>query len=143
MKPWHSTLSAAAAIAIISFSNGCLAQETAAMPQTAPSGIEYINGGIGQAQQSAMKALRSKYNFRLTLAKPKSGEYVADVNVRLDNNKKEPVLTISSAGPLLFANLPSGRYTLVTEYQGNSKSQPVTINPGRPRGVVVYFPDQR
>jgi hypothetical protein len=142
MKTCLDAVRVAAAIGCLSFAAICTAQDLSVVtPKTAPSGIEYVNGGIGQAQQAAMHALRSKYNFRLTLAKPRSGEYVADVNVRVENSKKDAVLDVDSAGPLLFANLPSGRYTLVTKYQGHSKSQPLTMKSGRPHGVVVYFPD--
>jgi len=134
------SLRAVLALAISATSGFAIAQEkTIIQPQTAPSGIEYVSGGIGDRQQEAMKVMRKDYNLRLTFARPGSGEYLADVRVTIENADNAKVLDITSPGPLLFAKLPPGAYRIAAEFEGQRQVKKVTIQDGHPRGLVYRF----
>lgn len=107
--------------------------------QTAASGIEYVSGGVGVAEKNAMEALRKNYNLRLTFARPRSGAYLVDVKVMIENGKKEKVLNVVSHGPLFFAKMPAGTYKVTAEFEGNSQAKTATVGGGQPRGLVYYF----
>ncbi|CAG2155298.1 carboxypeptidase-like regulatory domain-containing protein [Cupriavidus numazuensis] len=134
------SLKAVLALAISATSALAIAQETTVMkPQTTPSGIEYVSGGIGDGQQDAMKVMRKDYNLRLTFARPGSGEYLADVKVIIENADNAKVLETTSRGPLLFAKLPPGAYRITAEFEGQRQVKKATIRDGQPRGLVYRF----
>ena len=115
------------------------AADAGIVKQTSPSGIEYVSGGIGDARQEGMEALRKDFSLRLTFARPKSGDYVVDVKVTIENSKHEKVLDVVSGGPMLFANLPGGKYTVTADAEGHPQTKTATISKGHPRGLVFYF----
>ena len=61
----------------------CLTPAAALAAQTPQqqNGITYINGGVGEEEQSAMKAQRADYNLLLTFASKQSGAYRSDVQL--------------------------------------------------------------
>ncbi|QRQ85584.1 carboxypeptidase-like regulatory domain-containing protein [Cupriavidus oxalaticus] len=134
------SLRAVLALAIFATCTFAVAQETTTIkPQTTPSGIEYVSGGIGDRQQDAMKVLRKDYNLRLTFARPGSGEYLADVRVTMENADNAKVLDTTSTGPLLFVKLPPGAYRITAEFEGQSQVKKATIRDGQSRGLVYRF----
>lgn len=68
-------------------STACRAEEEAAAGVSAmtQNGIRYVSGGVGMTQQEALKAMRKDYNLLLTFAVKKSGAYLADVQVRIQD----------------------------------------------------------
>lgn len=123
------------------------AQSTAAIkPQSAPSGVTYVTGGVGDAQQQAMKDAMQAYNLRLTFARPKSGNYLADVKVRVDKqvNGQDSghVLDVTSTGPTLFAKMPDGDYRVQADYKGQIQTKTAGIRNGEAKELVYYFPEK-
>jgi hypothetical protein len=88
-----------------------------------------------------MDALRKDYNLLLTFAHP-SGEYLADVTVSILSAKQDITLNAVSPGPLFFAELPDGRYTINATFNGKQKSYKVLIGGGRSKELVYYFPKE-
>ncbi|SFN87780.1 hypothetical protein SAMN05660284_02431 [Formivibrio citricus] len=111
-------------------------------PQRSPAGIEYVMSSVGEDQQNAMAAIRKDYNFHLTFARPKSGEFLADVKVTVETVKKEKVLEVVSEGPYLFAKLPAGTYKVTAEFEGKSQTKTTTIRKNRSSDLVYYFAEQ-
>ncbi len=134
------SLRAVLALAISATCTFAISQETTIIkPQTTPSGIEYVSGGIGDRQQDAMNVMRKDYNLRLTFARPGSGEYLADVRVMIENADNAKVLDTTSPGPLLFAKLPPGAYRITAEFEGQRQVKKATIQDGQPKGLVYRF----
>lgn len=116
-------------------------------PQTAPSGLTYLTGGVGDAQQQAMKDAMPGYSLRLTFARPGSGNYLADVKVRIDQQGKgrddmKQVLDVVSTGPMLFAKAGDGDYQVRADYKGQVQTKTASIRNGEPRELVFYFPEK-
>lgn len=129
------------AIALTIIPNVSLSQENGLVnPQTTPSGIKYVSGGIGEGPQNEMKGLKKNYNFHLTFARPHSGEYLANVKVTVENVKThEKTLDVVSEGPLFLAQIPDGKYKVTAEFEGKQQTKSTTIRKNLPRGIVFYF----
>lgn len=96
------------------------------LPQPVVAGsATYITGGIGDAERAALEAVKKDYNLSILNADP-NGEYVADVHVVVKDAKGTPMLS-ADAGPMFFAKLPEGRYTVEASYEGQNKSQKIRI----------------
>ncbi|MES2264090.1 MAG: hypothetical protein V4724_36690 [Pseudomonadota bacterium] len=111
--------------------------------QLTSSGIGYVTGGVGQAQQNAMQEMKRDYTLRLTFARPKSGEYLADVKVQIDQEGNHPVnapMLGITAGPMLFVKLPPGQYRVRAETAGQVQSRLVKISRGSAKDLIYYFP---
>lgn len=109
-------------------------------PNATPTGIAYYSGGIGDSDPETIVSLGKDYNVRLTFAIERSGGYVADVKVTVENTKThEKVLDVISGGPFFFAKLPDGNYKITAELDGAQQTKSVTLRKGLPRGAVFYF----
>lgn len=107
---------------------------------TTPAGIAYYSGGIGDSDPDTIVSLGKDYNVRLTFAIERSGGYVADVKVTIENTKShETVLDVISGGPLFFAKLPDGNYKITAQLDGAQQTKSITLRKGLPRGAVFYF----
>lgn len=73
--------------------------------------VKILTGGVGDAAQQAIREQADGYSFWLTLT-GRDGVYLADVQVRIENEKGEEVLETTTEGPFLLADLPPGRYAV-------------------------------
>jgi len=89
--------------------------------------ISYVGGGIGAGQVQAMKNLRKDYNLLLTFALKGSGEYLADIDLDIQDAKGEKVLETVAPGPLFYAKLPQGKYKITAQYHGKSLAKSAYI----------------
>src|ERR1700741_3281696 len=83
--------------------------------------VTYLTGGIGDEERDAMKTVKSDYNLSLMSAS-KAGEFVGDTQVRILDREGNVVVN-TYAGPLFYAQLPPGRYTVQAISEGQSRSQ--------------------
>ncbi len=81
-------------------------------PQQTQGGITYVTGGVGLDESQAFQAARGQYNLHLTVT-GRSGEFLADVPVKIVDSSKRTVLEVTTGGPYLFATLPPGRYLII------------------------------
>jgi hypothetical protein len=109
----------------------------AAGPQT-QNGVNYINGGVGQDEQNAMRALRADYNLQLTFATQKSGAFRSDVQVDIADAKGASVLSVPNAGPMFYARLPSGTYHLSAAAEGKTFKRTVKLG-SAPREMTLHW----
>lgn len=113
---------AAALVLSLALSLAITRDALAVEPKAAPSGVVYVAGGIGDAQQAALQKVTGGYTLRLTFARPQSGTYLADVRVRIDDaaaaGTGSMLLDATATGPMLFARLPDGRYQVHAKHGG-------------------------
>ena len=122
------------------FSGVCLADDTVAgVTAMTQNGISYVSGGIGEAQQQALKTMRKDYNLLLTFAIEKSGEYLADVKVSIQDAKGKKILETVSPGPLFYAKLPQGKYRITAESHETPLSKSTTIKKTGARDLYFYW----
>nr|WP_314547265.1 hypothetical protein [uncultured Massilia sp.] len=127
------TLAAAVVLA------ACLAVPAvqAAGPQQ-QNGINYINGGVGQDEQNAMRALRADYNLLLTFATRQSGAFRSDVQLDITDAKGTTLLSVPNTGPMFYAKLPAGTYRISAAAEGKTFKRTVKVG-SAPREMTLHW----
>ena len=140
----RSMLKAAAAAGLAALALGAGTALASMMPPVQThDGIQFVTGGIGESEASAMKAAQRQYPLALEFvqkAAPRD-EYIADVLVQVTNTKGKRILTARSEGPYLYARLPDGEYTVVATYLGKPIRKRVNVTQhGSALAVFVWNP---
>jgi hypothetical protein len=104
--------------------------------------VTYVSGGIGKDESTAMKQAAPRYSLSIEMASTATprAQYVSDVKIDIRDQKGAAVLSVTSDGPFLLANLPSGRYTVSAARNGASQQRTVTIGAAAHQRVMFSFP---
>jgi hypothetical protein len=121
------------------FSLQAFAQEDWPEPQT-QGDVTFVSGGIGEGERNAMEAMKSDYNLNLLFAAKGTGEFLADVNVRIADAQGNTVIETVSDGPFLFARLKPGNYTVLAEKDGSVMRQKARVGGGKRASLSFYWP---
>ena len=89
------------------------------MPLNISHGITYTSGGTTQAEIDQLKAWDEEFNLQLLFA-ANNGDHLINHRVRLLRKNKE-VLSISPAGPYVYARLTPGEYTMEVLHEAGMK----------------------
>lgn len=148
-KGMAETLAWALAIAVMVLPVNTFAlKSTAKVQQTqgaAPSaqmmykGVPYLSGGVGLGEREHLQEMHKNYNLKLMFART-DGDYLAEVNVVVENAKGAQVLKADSVGPWLYTKLPPGKYeVMATTAQGSTVKQTVHVNQSAMTDVLLYW----
>ncbi|MFZ4541962.1 MAG: hypothetical protein ACOYNL_09215 [Rickettsiales bacterium] len=99
--------------------------------------IVYVTGGIGEGEVNELEAAKSEYNFHLTNT-DKSGAYVSDTAVVIQDRKGNDVMA-ANAGPLMYVQLPAGKYTLMAENTGVVQTKRFTVSAKKPTNLHLQW----
>ncbi|PKO88290.1 MAG: hypothetical protein CVU16_14240 [Betaproteobacteria bacterium HGW-Betaproteobacteria-10] len=108
------------------------------MSSWSEAGIAYESRGIGEDDPVA--ELAADYNLHMVFATHGSGEYLADIKVRIDNAKGNLILDVNSPGPIFFARLPAGNYRVSASYGDKAQTKSVSVQAQRRRDLYFYWP---
>ena len=100
--------------------------------------ITWVNGGVGQEEQSAMQAQRADYNLRLTFATRQSGAYRSDVQLDVTDARGTNLLSVANTGPMFFAKLPPGTYHISAAAEGKTFKRTVKVG-NAPKEIVLHW----
>ncbi|WP_051305010.1 hypothetical protein [Chitinilyticum litopenaei] len=106
---------------------------------TSASAAPYVSGGVGEDSLATLQQAYGNYNTHLTFAERGSGAYLAGVAVTIRDTQQQTVLATTSEGPLLYARLPAGKYTVSASSQGEVLTTTLTIPPRGHREHVFRF----
>ena len=82
------------------------------LPQVMEQGkITYTTGGYGLNERLALEATAKKYDLIISNA-DKKGEFTANTKIVITDKNNHQMLTVNDAGPLFYAKLPAGNYTI-------------------------------
>ncbi len=102
------------------------------------NGIAYVTGGVGQASQAHTKALGSEMSLALVFATA-DGNYIAGADVKIDDAGGRKVLSLDSAGPLLFVQLQPGSYKVSATARDKTVERNVNVpNKGQHTEHMVW-----
>lgn len=109
---------------------GCIvyAAEPTPRPRTEGS-VKYVSGGVGVDEVQALRSIQHEYNLRLLFLVQGSGEFLADVKVKILDAKGKVVLDAVSDGPRFLAKLVPGTYRIIAESEGKQIVKSVKILP--------------
>lgn len=89
-------------------------------------GIAYVTGGVGEDEATALRRLAPGYSMRATFLTA-SGEYLSGVAVQIFGSDGKVVFAGTSAGPYLFAQLPSGHYRVVATFDSVERTRALYV----------------
>jgi hypothetical protein len=102
------------------------------------NGIAYLSGGIGEDEAKAIQQ-SSGYNLHMTFSIGSQNEYVPDVDVLVQKASGQTVLTLNQAGPLVYVQLPAGKYTVVATRNGEERRDVTDVGSGAARNLVFHW----
>jgi hypothetical protein len=122
-------------LGITPFSNAAKVHANFLKVQT-ENGIPFVSGGFGVEERAALQTLGTKDNLELSFAL-QNDEYLGGAKVLIKDERGEKVLETASDGPLFYAKLPTGTYTVMATALGKTMTRTVKVPAtGRAR---LYF----
>lgn len=97
--------------------------------QTA-NGVVYVNGGIGEASQRAMRRDAPNWPLRMTFSESATNDYVADVKLEVQNDAGKDILTLDDVGPITYIRLRPGAYRISAEHHGKLQVRSISVGLG-------------
>lgn len=128
--PW--TLAAAADL------NAPIDMQAVQLQQQEQNGVRYLQGGIGQDEANALRKTPG-YDLHVELSTGPEGKFQSGATVDIQNAQGQPVLSVTDAGPLLYVQLPPGKYKVTGNAQGETVQQLVTVNGKAPTTVNLNW----
>jgi len=108
--------------------------------QQQQNGINYLSGGIGLDESKAIQQ-STGYNLHMTFAVGAQDQYTADVDVMIEKSPGQTVLTLTQTGPLVYVQLPPGKYTVVATRNGETRRDVTDVGSGTARNLVFHWND--
>ncbi|WP_419712464.1 carboxypeptidase regulatory-like domain-containing protein [Pseudomonas sp. NFX224] len=102
------------------------------------NGITYLSGGIGEDEAKAIQQTTG-YNLHMTFAIGTENKYIPDVDVVIEEAQGQTVLTLNDAGPLVYVQLPAGKYTVIATRNGEVRRDVADIGSGAARNLVFHW----
>ena len=122
---------------------GTLALATTTLPPVQHSGaIEYLSGGVGIEQATAMSNASPHWPLTLefVIKAPKRDEFVAGVDVTVRDTQGRAALKTTADGPFLLARLTPGRYAVEATLDGKTLHEKVDVKADHPAKAVFVWP---
>jgi len=102
--------------------------------------VIFVSGGIGFCEAQEMRRIAPNFQLELMMVKktPDYETYLASIPVVITDGKGSSIIETVTKGPFLLANLPTGRYEISADYNGEVKSRRVTVSKKHQRIVFVW-----
>ena len=115
---------------------GALADPVNITPQQVGN-VEYVTGGIGDEERTAIEAVKNNYNLHVTSAGA-DGAYVGNTHLSILDSANTSILE-SDTGPLFYAKLADGTYTVEGSHNNQTKSQKIKISGNKSQTVTFSW----
>lgn len=145
MKSFHSLMLPIAAVGVLMFpamtwpaSLEPIDSAGVQIQRQEQNGIAYLSGGIGEDEAKAIEQTTG-YNLHMTFSIGPEGKYVPDVELVIQSTQGQSVLTLSQAGPLVYVQLPAGKYTVVATRHGEAKRDTTDVGKDNVRNLVFNW----
>jgi hypothetical protein len=105
------------------------------------NGVRWLCGGVGLEESARMKQEARNYAIMLTFA-ARDGSYLADVKVRVVDNRGQPVLDTTCDSPILLIDPGrAGRYRITAQTGGATLTRTAAFTSGQHgKSVVMVWP---
>ena len=100
--------------------------------------VSYLTGGVGSDERAAIKAKVKQFNLELAIA-TKKGHFLGDGAVNIADAQGHTVLQVTMDGPLFYAHLQPGTYTVKVNRDGTAKQQTVEVPSSGQRSVIFRW----
>ncbi|MGK5059858.1 carboxypeptidase regulatory-like domain-containing protein [Janthinobacterium sp. LB2P49] len=136
-------LAAAMLAAGLLLGSAAQAQTDSALPPVQKSGaVEYLSGGIGLEESTAIKSASRQWPLSLVFSVQAAGkaEFASDVKLEIRDAKGVLALETTASGPFLLAKLSPGSYSLHATLAGKSLERKVRVKAGSSTRVELVWP---
>ncbi len=105
-------------------------------------GIEYISGGIGSEESDALLALGKKWPLVLEFSQdhPQRPLWVADVFVKIMDQKKKVVFEALCDGPIMLLKINPGKYDAEYSFEGKVLKRTLVVEEGKFQKQSIVWP---
>lgn len=90
------------------------------------AGVQFLNGGTGEQERTAMRALQTEFPLQVVFS-GKAGELGVADQVRVLSGSQQ-LVAVNNAGPLLMVKVPPGRYTVEADIAGKTQRRAVQLH---------------
>lgn len=104
--------------------------------------VQYLSGGIGHSESTAVQAASKTWPLTLEFAvnaTPRA-EYAANVNVVIRDAKGQVALNTEANGPFMLVRTHPGRYSVDATLQGKTLHETVVVKPDTPAKTLFLWP---
>ena len=103
--------------------------------------ITYTTGGVGEEESKAIRDDAKNWPLVIDFSQHVQNRdaWISQVYLRILDIKGNGIFEVTTDGPFLLVNLPSGNYTLAATYEGITKIQKIQIVDGRPLRVSLNW----
>ena len=98
--------------------------------------VEYMSGGVGIDERQQMQMKAKDYDLKLSFA-DRRGEFISDVKVIIDDRHGKELVNLTTAGPWLFVELPTGNYQLKATFAAPHRGDQEYSRLPRPSGCPI------
>jgi hypothetical protein len=111
-----------------------------ALPQPVRHGkVTYLSRGVGEAEEHAIEAAASHYNLRISNA-DKKGDFTTGTRLVIAAKGGGDLLRVARTGPLFYAKLPPGDYTIRATNDGSHRTRKVKIGAAGATDLHLIWP---
>jgi len=114
--------------------------EQVMLPTLNQNGVRYLTGGFGVAERAWLAKHGAAYPLRIEFSRGLRGEFVSDVKLTLRDAQGQVVFEATSEGPLMYIDLPLGRYSGEAVYAGQSRHFSVSVPRLGQARTYINFP---
>jgi hypothetical protein len=104
-------------------------------------GVSYISGGVGTDERRDIEAMSGQFNLKLTMALS-DGHFVGDTQVRIQDPKGNTLVDTVADGPLFYAKLPPGTYSVSCSLNGKETKRSATVGSGKQQQLTFTWPSE-
>ncbi|KIH82820.1 putative exported protein [Pseudomonas batumici] len=97
-------------------------------------------GGIGQDESKALLQTQG-YNLHLVFSTGSGNKYLSDVDVLIQSEKGDALLSLNQVGPILYVQLPANKYRVVAKANGHEERRTVALNGKSIDTVNIHWSD--
>ena len=90
------------------------------------NGITYVTGGIGDEEREQLDGIKQNFNLRIVSAGT-NGEYAGNTHVVISDTHGNELLNVP-AGPIFYAELAPGNYTVDALSEGQKQRRVIKIS---------------
>ncbi len=103
-------------------------------------GVRYLTGGIGVAEREWLDRHGKDYSQRLEFSQGERGAFVSRVRLTVRDRDGSVVFAAESDGPIMYIDLPEGRYRAEARYAGETREFSLDVRAGSQSRAHMNFP---
>ncbi|MFP4251451.1 MAG: hypothetical protein ACOCY2_01050 [Guyparkeria sp.] len=104
-------------------------------------GTRFLTGGLGTAERAWLQEHGADYPVALQFSKGQRGAFVSAVDVRVRTPDDKTRFEATTDGPMLFIDLPEGRYTASASYKGEDREFSLDVPANGQVSRSINFPE--